>query len=138
MEIEAVAALVRKHLPDKYEPLMLSFYRTDVRTRGGRAAVIGDDYGTTLYCELDNGQVWSVDDKGRLRTRFVNSGIPELGTFLAEHARAIAPSGQASEAQRKDAIEALRSRFIEIDPAALADGDHWWATVVEQLRDGLL
>ena len=63
--------------------------------------------------------------------------IPELGSFLAEHARAIGPSGPASEAQRKDAIEALRSRFIEIDAAALADGDHWWATVVEQLRDGL-
>ncbi|WP_181024433.1 SUKH-4 family immunity protein [Paenibacillus sp. UNC499MF] len=39
---------------------------------------------------------------------------------------------------RKAELTRMRAMFEEKDAASLADEDHWWSRVLEQLEDGLL
>jgi len=122
MSVESVRALVEAHLPETYEPLLLSFRAVHGQPKG-RLIAIGDDFGTTLYCDLGDGRVLSVDDSGKLPTRFMNSGIPQLAHCLAEY----------EKARRESVQPSLRARLLAVDAAALAEPEHWWATIVEQI-----
>ena len=138
MTPEALRELVQSRLPRQYEPLLLSFGGGAAGTQGDRVP-IGDDYGTTLCCDLGSGHVLSVDADGKLPTRFVNSGIEELGQFIDEYEEVRQRlHGTPGEAEQLQLASGLRSRLLEIDPRALAEPDHWWSVICEQLEAGLL
>ncbi len=138
MDVEAARALVRARLPEKYEPLLLSFHDEPAEA-GGRLLAIGDDYGTTLCCDLGDGHILSVDRSGKLPTRFMNSGIPQLAQCLDEYEKARRESEHLStDAERLRLAQELRARLVEVDAPALADPDHWWSTICEQMDVGLL
>jgi hypothetical protein len=84
MDIAAARDAVTSTFPRKYEPLLLTFYGTNVRLKDGLIA-IGDDYGTTLYLNPSDRHIDSVDENGQLPTRFVNSSLEQLRRCLAEY-----------------------------------------------------
>lgn len=140
MDIGAVRALMSAaRLPERYEPLLLSFVAADETQAKGQLVAIGDDCGTTLYCDLADGHILSLDDSGRLPARFVNSGITQLARCLAEYETAQERKREPSQELDDVAVAGtLRSRLARVDAVALADPEHWWSVIVEQVADGLL
>ena len=138
MDIDALRALVQQELPDKYEPLLLSFRVADDH-RYGRCIAIGDDYGTTLYCDPEDGHVISVDDQGRLPSRFVNSGITQLAQCVAEYEKLRKPREQAvSDEAHSELAQTLRLRLRGVDERALEQSEHWWSVILQQVDEGSL
>ena len=121
-------------LPTSYEPLLLTFH--EPRLIDG-AIVLGSDDSTQLILVSD--AVFSVDPKGRLPRRFVNSSIAAFASCIEAHREYCdAVPDASSEAEELRVAELLAVALAKIDSAALADPEHWWSVVVEQVRDGLL
>jgi len=121
-------------LPTSYEPLLLTFHQP--RLVDG-AMVVGNDDGAQLVLVSD--AVFSVDPKGRLPRRFVNSSIAAFASCIEAHREYCdAVTNASSEAEELRVGELLAAALAKIDSAALADPENWWSLVVEQVRDGLL
>jgi hypothetical protein len=84
LDLAGVQEAVRQHLPSAYEPLLLSFGRLVVASVG--SVIIGTDDGTDICVDALSGRVRSIDDRGELPTRFVNSSVEQLGRRIAAHA----------------------------------------------------
>jgi len=136
MDADAVIAMTLVELPGEYQPLLLTFQRGGAARQSGGLVAIGSDFGTTLYCDPADGRVLSVDDSGRLPTRFVNSSIAQLAACLSVYERA--REALAAGSPGGDDVEVLRSRLTRADAVALADPEHWWSLIVEQVEAGLL
>lgn len=138
VSIAAIQAQVGTTLPEKFEPLLLSFYRAAVR-EAGQVFVIGDDEGTELCFRPSDGAVVSIDPRHKLPPRFVNSEIALLAEFVnayKEYAERVRRLRNESEAIKL--VQTLRVRLSVLDPAAFESPDPWWATVLEQAEAGLL
>jgi hypothetical protein len=95
--------------------------------------VIGDDYGTDLVLRLSDAAIYSVDLKGTLPTRFMNSGIQQLARFIEV-------LGSFSDSPITDTeilSRQMREALTQIDPTAFGDPENWWAVVLEQIACGL-
>jgi hypothetical protein len=125
-------------LPRRFEPLLLTF--CDVpRWLDSRRAVLGSDERTELRVEADSGRVTSVDPESQLPTRFVNSTIEQLVHCIDAYRDYAGTVQRATdESAARGVAEDLRRTLANIDPAALADPEAWWALVAEQARQGLL
>jgi hypothetical protein len=129
-----VWTLVKDRLPVSYDPLLLSFYRP--RSRIDEYVAFGDDYGTELWCRLTDGSVNSVDPNRARRTRFVNSGIDQLATFIEVYRAHV--SMEKSDGEAATRARLMRDDLAAIDPMAFHDSENWWAVALEQVEDGLL
>jgi SUKH-4 immunity protein len=127
-----IRELVMSRLPDHYDDLKLTFYRRDCREKG-EYVVIGDDYGTELCVRLADGAIYSIDPRHKLPTRFMNSGIPQLASFI-ELTRL--PS-ESPEADPEAVARQFRDRLARIDSKAFDKAENWWAVVLEQMSNGL-
>src|SRR4051794_34017362 len=111
MTITEIRGLVASRLPSRYEHLKLTFYGQDCRPRGDHV-VIGDDYGTDLVLRLSDGAIYSVDPKGTLPTRFMNSGIQQLARFIeVSESFSDSPITDAEILSRQ-----MREALTQIDP----------------------
>lgn len=138
MDLAAVGAEVAQKLPERYEPLLLTFYGVQTRTKG-RYVVIGDDEGTSFCIDPSAGSVLSIDFEGRVPTRFVNSSLDLLTRFVASYAD---EARRADPAQTEDEAVArvrdLRERLSNLDAKAFETPECWWSLVLEQAEAGLL
>ena len=117
--------------------LLLTFY-PEPEFVGDDFLVIGDDEGTKLAMRPD-GMIISVNKETFAVVRFVNSN-PEC---LAECIRAYGRYCEciqncSSEAEELECVDQFEREVRGIDTDALADPEQFWATVVEQARDGML
>ncbi len=108
-----------------------------------RLKVIGSEDGQPSICldESQSGAVLSVDSKQKLMTRYVNSGVRELGLFLTVHKRDYLDNPKIpnlSEEEAQPIIDAIEKEFRSVDKSALTDPDNWWSVILEQMRDGML
>jgi hypothetical protein len=109
-----------------------------VRERGN-LIIFGDDYGTSLCLNLDDGCVYSVDPNNELPTRFVNSNVELLAKSLFAHRRYQSAITKAdSEGEQLQAVRILRAELVSLDSKAFNEAENWWAVVLEQMEDGLL
>jgi hypothetical protein len=116
---------VAASLPEAYAPLLLTFYGQAAREADGDI-VIGDDDATELRM-TDTGAVISVDPGGKLPTRFMNSGLEQLATFL----HVVSGTDRSDD----DAEREMWRKLLIVDPTAFADRENWWAVILEQVRD---
>lgn len=131
-------AIASAGLPDRYEPLLLTFRLADAFQRG-EYLIIGDDEGTDLCVQPSDGTVYSVDPAGYLRTRFMNTDVRKLALCIALYERYRAGlEGLESEKEGRAAVAGLRREIATVDPAALEDPESWWSVILEQAEDGLL
>ena len=125
-------------LPDRYEPLLLTFRLASAFPRG-EYLVIGDDEGTDLCVRQSDGAVLAVDPEGHLPTRFINADVRKLALCIASYERyRLALEGLGSEEGELAAVTALEREIAAIDPAALEDPENWWSAILEQAEDGFL
>jgi SUKH-4 immunity protein len=124
-------------LPQSYEPLLLTFYRPPLKVVEG-AAVIGTDEGSEFRIDLASGRVSSVDPKGVLPSRFVNSTINQLADAIAAHREYASRVCNVDEADASRVVQELRRRLTVADAAATSDPEAWWSLILEQAKNGLL
>jgi hypothetical protein len=102
------------------------------------AAVIGTDEGTELRVDLASGHVMSVDPRGELDTRFVNSSVDQFAATIACYDEYTGLVRDADDEAARHLVQDLRRRLLVIDAAATASPDAWWVMILEQAQDGLL
>jgi hypothetical protein len=125
-------------LPPRFEPLLLTFHDAP-RWLDDDCAVLGSDERTELRVEADSGRVLSVDPYGEVPTRLVNSTIEQLVRCIdAYRDYASAVLGAPDEPTARGVAAGLSQTLADIDPAAVADPEAWWALIVEQAHQGLL
>src|SRR5215469_5573618 len=131
MTIGEIRAQVARYLPGGYEDLNLTFYGEDCRELGDYI-VIGNDYGTDLCVNRQNGAIYSIDPWKKLPTRFVNSGIPQLARFIE-----VSKSYSIANAEGPQILaKKMQVALEKIDSPAIADRDNWWAVILEQIAQG--
>jgi hypothetical protein len=129
-DFDSIRELVATQLPPSYEPLKLTFYGRGARPNGDDL-VIGDDDGTEIRVLGGDGGVYSVDPQHRLPTRFMNSSVEHLSSFLelihSYHGRG-----------KEECDARMWPELAALDPPAFADPENWWTLVHEQVQQGLL
>jgi len=117
--------------------LLLTFY-PEPEFIGDDLLVIGDDEGTKLAMRPD-GMIISVDKETLALVRFVNSSPERLAECIRAYVRYCERIGScSSEAEELECVDQFEREVREIDADALADPEQFWATIVEQARDGML
>ena len=137
MDIEAIRATI-KNLPQKYEPLLLTFYGSEAYLDQD-LVVLGDDYGTKICLDVTDGCLYSVDPENHLSSRFLNSSIDHFAKFLVrytEYEKQVAEA--AAEEVQVQLVGKLREQFLAIDERAISGPETWWTLVLEQAKHGLL
>jgi|GEM_PF-2091603 len=138
MSSEVISEIIEARLPSRYEPLLLTFYEDGLR-ESGNLIIFGDDYGTDLCLNLDDGCIYSVDPKNELPTRFVNSNVELLAQCLLAHRRYQNHLTQThSEEEQLQAVGNLRAELISVDSNVFKNPENWWAVMFEQIGDDLL
>lgn len=132
-QVEAAVA----RLPERYEPLLLTFHRAPLKVVHG-VVVIGTDEGTEFQVDLSDGRVSSVDPAGDLPSRFVSSSVSQLADAIAVYREYAAGVQGARDEEARRLVEELRRRLSEVDAAATRDPEAWWSVILEQTEDGLL
>jgi hypothetical protein len=130
MDVNEIRAIVADRFPRRYEPLNLTFYGCDYYLSDDYV-VIGDDYGTQLCVRLSDGIMLSIDPKGSLHTRFMNSSIEQFARFVE-----VCLSYAERPKEKCDRL--MWKELAVIDLKAFAKAENWWACILEQIRDGLL
>lgn len=99
---------------------------------------VGHDYGTSFGIKRGTDELWAVDPRGELRSRFVNSRLSDFALFLAIYDSQGPDRQQASDEEDEVIVQEMRLQLISRDPRALDDVDNWWSLVLEQMSHGLL
>ena len=99
--------------------------------------VLAEERGQKLCLDLQTGNIFMVDSRGELPTRFVNSDIESLVSFLKFYSDAQTTFRQSPEGAPK-IISDLRGFFARKDPRALEGDENWWAVILEQTEEGLM
>ena len=126
MTVAEIGDLVANELPERYEPLKLTFYGRSTRPNG-EFAIFGDDYGTDLCVRISDGTVHSIDPQDKLPTCFVNSNIERLGKFIRVCI-------SYSDRPKKECDALMWNELKSLDPEAFGNPENWWA----QVREGSL
>lgn len=140
MPDEAVHVLVEVGLPSSVEPFFFADgsvrkLSADHQVEGWR---FGGDGGADLCLDANTGQVVADGTEVGAPVRFVNSSLQQFAACLC----AVAGSYRKFKELDDDAIDSLigslEAELGQIDAAALAGEENWWAVLLEQMRDGLL
>ncbi|MFD9631062.1 SUKH-4 family immunity protein [Streptomyces violascens] len=109
----------------------------------GAYLVLGSAFGRQLCVQYGTAHIVAVpmeEDPAAspVRSQFVNSGLPEFVRCLCLlgrmwNIRRRLTSGQASRWTAE-----FQEQLARQDPAAIASPHHWWATVIEWMRNGLI
>lgn len=123
----------------RFDPLLLTPRRraTSVVVDDAHYMAIASDEGTLLGLD-DRCHLISFDPSGDLPARFVNSSVALFAESLLRYAQALPARREADDDEAVALCDDLRSTLQTIDPAALADPDHWWPVVIEQVTHGLM
>jgi hypothetical protein len=103
-----------------------------------RFLIIGDDSGTELGMREGTGEILSLDPRGKLPTRFVNSHILALLSFFAVSTKAQSELIGASDAKAFEMVASMREAFRREDSRSLDDPETWWSVILEQIEHGML
>lgn len=127
------------HLPQRVEPLQLTFWADEPTTRGN-LLVIGTDDGSDLCVRYSDGVVVSMDadPKSAVPTRFVNSSIQQLARSIHAFERYGRELSNAPDEAAVAAVTPLIQSVREIDPQAVEDPKSWWSLIIEQVEQGFL
>ncbi|MGD3111177.1 SUKH-4 family immunity protein [Streptomyces sp. YGL11-2] len=121
------------------DPLPLARYATEAGLPQPVGEVrefwhLGDDGGTQICCAPD-GEVVSASCAGTYPTRLVNTtartwlaSLAELGRLLQD----LTPDPVGPDAVT--AVAKCQERLTALDPEAMADEEHWWPLVIDDLR----
>lgn len=130
--------MMPRPLPKAYEPLDILFSSPAPHATAANLVVIGAErFGNDICVDRDTGRVWSLDPEGDLPTRFINSDVERLMASLGAHEALVRIRIERGAVPDEDA-EVLSRALAAIDADALADEEHWWAVIVEQIGDGLM
>jgi len=121
--------IITADLPQFYEPLLLTFYRDPQRE--GDWIVIGNDWGTELRVDAA-GAVYSFDFLSEKASRFVNSSVRQLASFIEAHQDFVVQPCR-SNADMQSAVNSFRELLDALDRKALSSAENWWALVVERM-----
>jgi hypothetical protein len=132
MDITEARATVAKYLGMHDLPLQLTFHGENAKACG-EFIVIGDDYGTQLCVRLSDGSVYSIDPRGELPERFVNSSIQQFAGCIE-----VFKSYERGPADVPQIGQKLQDDLSQIDRLAVADPKNWWACIVEQVSNGMM
>jgi hypothetical protein len=135
VNLQTIEAAVAR-LPERYEPLLLTFYRAPL-TLVDSAVVVGTDDRTQFRVDLTGGRVSAIDPEGELPPRSVNSSLDTLADALAAYRDYAALVRDVDDDEAARLVEALRRR-LAIDTGAISDPHGWWSLILEQAEDGLL
>jgi hypothetical protein len=129
-------------LPTRDGLLFPFFKRADEFTvwnyEGHSYLVLAEERGQKLCLNLDTGNIFIIDARNELPTRFVNSNIESLVEFIKDYTQAKDAFLQAPEASITNSLSELHMRFSNKDPQALEDEESWWPVVLEQTEQGLM
>ncbi|WP_306323315.1 MULTISPECIES: SUKH-4 family immunity protein [unclassified Streptomyces] len=97
---------------------------------------IGTDGVYVIAVQRDSGQVWAAMPlDGRLQ--YVNSSVAAFAYSLATLYATRGHMVDADPHLAGNIVADLQSRLLAIDPNALAEPNHWWSLVIEQMWHGL-
>lgn len=134
--------LVEVGLPTRDGLLFPFFKRADQFSvwdnEGQRYLVLAEEREQKLCLDMDSGEIFLIDARNELPTRFVNSNIESLLEFIKDYEEAKAEALDATEETLNNSLTALRQRFTNKDPQALEDEESWWSVVLEQTEQGLM
>jgi hypothetical protein len=136
VNLQTIEAAIAR-LPERCEPLLLTFYRAPLEVVG-RAVVVGTDEGTQIRVDLADGRVFSVDPEGDLPTRLVNSSVEQLADAIAAYREYAARVRDVDDDAAARLVEELRRRLEAIDGGATSGPSGWWSLILEQAEHGLL
>src|SRR5262249_1033405 len=122
---------------------LLTFYTNSrvlqiLRHAGSTFVVIGDDYGTKICIGEDTGELISIDEEGKLPTRYINSRIDLFLVFLEIYLTAQQSRDDTTDAEAFALARHLRHEFRSLDQQALDDPENWWSVILEQVEGELL
>jgi hypothetical protein len=100
--------------------------------------VLAEERGQKLCLDLETGNIFVVDSRNELPTRFVNSDIESLIEFIQVYSQAKDIFLKAPEKGVTKIVSSLRKRFSDKDPKALEGDENWWAIILEQTEQGLM
>lgn len=103
-----------------------------------RYIVIGDDFGTKICIDEKSDEIFSVDDREELPTRFINSNIEFLLAFLVIYKSHLPLLEDATDDEAVKIVKKMKKVFREIDSKALKNEENWWPLILEQIEDGLM
>ena len=133
---DAIAQLVSTLLPRQYEPLNLVF-DSCVAAEQEDSTLIGNDSGSEFRVDVNSGEIIAVglDDP----VRFVNASIQQLASSIAAHKDYCEWMFKTrSESEELSIISKFECELRSIDGSVFSHPENWWATIVEQSRDGQL
>jgi hypothetical protein len=104
-----------------------------------QARCIGKDTDSVICIdESTGGTIILIDLTGHDQVRFVNSRVEFFGAGLALYHEYCRIGPTVAEQDIDKYLLSIEYRLRDIDAAALASPDTWWALIVEQMKDGLL
>nr|WP_232270702.1 SUKH-4 family immunity protein [Streptomyces gobiensis] len=124
-------------LPRSFLPFFRSLSQDIANTPASGYVPIGSDFGRQISVQEATGQVWAVEPGSRSFC-FVNSDVRSFASCLTllardwHNRRGLNPADAAQQTAR------FQAELATYDPYALADEDHWWSVIIEQMWDGLL
>jgi hypothetical protein len=95
---------------------------------------IGVDFRYPICLDLkSDGRVVEIDPrKGKIR--LINSRVEYFGVFILLHQLTIDQGKNSDAGTRRRLTVSLEESMIAIDAVALADGDWFWATFLEEMK----
>jgi hypothetical protein len=100
--------------------------------------VLADQRGQKLALQLPSGEIYIIDSRNELPTRFVNSNVAALVCCLALYAEAQASFLASQTADTGQIASQLRRRISEEDARALDNEEHWWSVILDETEQGLI
>jgi len=129
-------------LPTRDGLLFHFFKRSDAFSiwnyEGHRYLALAEERGQKLCLDLDTGNIFVVDSRNELPTRFVNSDIESLVEFIQAYSQAKDLFLKGPEERVAKILSELRMRFSDKDRKALEGDENWWSIILEQTEQGLM
>jgi hypothetical protein len=89
-------------------------------------------------CVDQEGNSRVVCVESRARSRFVNTSVEKFGHFLMEYEKYRRSVRDMSDDEALALIDRVAASMNQSDPEAVGDPEHYWAVILEQMRDGNL
>jgi hypothetical protein len=136
----AARILVEVGLPAVAEPFFFSegFLRLQpagCRVQGWR---FGGDGGDDLCIEAGTGHVVADGTAVGAATRFVNSSLEQFAGSLYAAVGSYRRFAGLDDDACEVLLDGMEAQLHDLDAAALAGQENWWAVLIEQMHDGLL